>query len=130
MRIDLVTLMVHDYDEGIAFFTQVLGFDLTADEPALSESGEPKRWVVVRPPGGGTGLLLAKAEGEQQSSAVGRQTMDRVAFFLRVDDVDATIDRLTAAGVRIIRPPRTEPYGRVAVFADLAGNHWDLLGDG
>ena len=129
MRIDLVTLMVHDYDDGIAFFTQVLGFDLAADEPALSESGEPKRWVVVRPPGGGTGLLLAKAEGEQQTSAVGRQTVDRVGFFLRVDDFDATIDRLTAAGVTIIRPPRTVPYGRVAVFADLAGNRWDLLGD-
>jgi SAM-dependent methyltransferase/catechol 2,3-dioxygenase-like lactoylglutathione lyase family enzyme len=87
-----------------------------------------KRWVVVRPPGGGTGLLLARADGERQAAAVGEQAGGRVGFFLRVDDVPAAYERLRAAGVVFEGPPRREAYGRVAVFRDVAGNRWDLVG--
>ena len=80
------------------------------------------------PPGGETGILLAKADGPEQLAAVGRQTGGRVGFFLRVDDFDAVHRRLTAAGVEFTRPPRAEPSGMVAVFRDVAGNQWDLLG--
>lgn len=128
MRIDLVALIVDEYDPAIAFFTGVLGFDLVEDSPSLTTDGRPKRWVVVRPPGAGTGILLARADGEQQTAAVGNQAAGRVGFFLRVDDFDATYRRMTDAGVTFVRPPRTEPYGRVAVFLDVAGNRWDLLG--
>jgi predicted enzyme related to lactoylglutathione lyase len=83
---------------------------------------------VVRPPGAQTGILLARADGERQAAAVGNQMAGRVGFFLRVDDFDAAVDRMTAAGVRFLTAPRTEPYGRVAVFLDIAGNSWDLLG--
>ena len=128
MHLDLVTIVVEDYDPAIAFFTGTLGFDLVDDSPALTNDGRPKRWVVVRPPGAATGLLLARADGDDQRAVTGRQAGGRVGFFLRVDDVDATHARLTAAGVRFTAPPRTEPYGRVAVFLDVAGNPWDLLG--
>ncbi|SDT10784.1 VOC family protein [Actinoplanes derwentensis] len=128
MHIDLVTLIVDEYDPAIAFFTTVLGFELTEDSPSLTTDGRPKRWVVVRPPGGGTGLLLARADGERQSGAVGDQTAGRVGFFLNVDDFDATHQRMVEAGVTFVREPRTESYGRVAVFLDSAGNRWDLLG--
>ncbi|MEU0154087.1 MULTISPECIES: VOC family protein [Micromonospora] len=128
MRIDLVTLVVADYDPAIDFFTEVLGFELVEDKPSLTNDGRPKRWVVVRPPGGGTGLLLARADGERQAAAVGDQTHGRVGFFLQVDDFDATYRRMVEAKVEFVKPPRTEPYGRVAVFRDLAGNPWDLLG--
>ena len=128
MRIDLVTLVVAEYDPAIAFFTEVLGFELVEDKPSLTNDGRPKRWVVVRPPGGGTGLLLARADGERQEGAVGDQTAGRVGFFLQVDDFDATYQRMVEAKVEFVRPPRTESYGRVAVFRDLAGNPWDLLG--
>ncbi|MGW5670086.1 VOC family protein [Micromonospora sp. NPDC003776] len=128
MRIDLVTLVVAEYDPAIAFFTEVLGFELVEDKPSLTNDGRPKRWVVVRPPGGGTGLLLARADGERQQAAVGDQTHGRVGFFLQVDDFDATYRRMVEAKVEFVKPPRTEPYGRVAVFRDLAGNPWDLLG--
>ncbi|SCG48280.1 VOC family protein [Micromonospora coxensis] len=128
MRLDLVTLVVAEYDPAIAFFTDVLGFELVEDSPSLTDDGRPKRWVVVRPPGGGTGLLLARADGERQQAAVGDQVAGRVGFFLQVDDVDATHRRMVEAGVEFVKPPRTEPYGRVAVFVDVAGNRWDLLG--
>ncbi|MFC7528810.1 VOC family protein [Actinoplanes sp. GCM10030250] len=128
MHIDLVTVIVEEYDPAIAFFTEVLGFELTEDSPSLTNDGRPKRWVVVRPPGGGTGLLLARADGERQAAAVGDQMAGRVGFFLRVSDFDATHRRMIAHGVHFVREPRTEPYGQVAVFADIAGNKWDLLG--
>jgi predicted enzyme related to lactoylglutathione lyase len=83
---------------------------------------------VVRPPGAETGLLLARADGAGQAAVVGRQAAGRVGFFLRVDDFEATYQRLTSAGVEFARPPRNEPYGRVAVFIDIAGNRWDLIG--
>jgi catechol 2,3-dioxygenase-like lactoylglutathione lyase family enzyme len=128
MRVDLVALVVAEYDPAIEFFVGVLGFELVEDSPSTTNDGRPKRWVVVRPPGAQTGLLLARADGPDQAAVVGRQVAGRVGFFLRVDDFDATFARMTAAGVEFVTAPRTEPYGRVAVFVDIAGNHWDLLG--
>ena len=127
-HLTLVALVVRDYDPAIRFFVDVLGFDLVEDEPSTTNDGRPKRWVVVRPPGVQTAILLARADGEAQSAIVGEQFAGRVGLFLRVDDFDATYDRLVAAGVEFVRPPRAEPYGRVAVFRDLEGNRWDLLG--
>jgi catechol 2,3-dioxygenase-like lactoylglutathione lyase family enzyme len=106
----------------------VLGFELVEDSPAVTNDGRPKRWVVVRPPGAATGLLLARADGPGQAAIVGNQAGGRVGFFLHVEDFDAAFERMTAAGVRFLSAPRTEPYGRVAVFADIAGNKWDLIG--
>jgi catechol 2,3-dioxygenase-like lactoylglutathione lyase family enzyme len=128
VHLSLVTVVVEDYDAAIEFFVAVLGFELTADDFAETTDGRAKRWVVVRPPGAATGLLLARADGPDQAAVVGQQVAGRVGFFLEVDDFDATHARLRAAGVRFARPPRSEPYGRVAVFLDIAGNKWDLLG--
>ncbi|WP_179823051.1 VOC family protein [Streptosporangium sandarakinum] len=125
---ELFTIIVEEYDPAIEFFTGVLGFDLVEDSPSLTNDGRPKRWVVVRPPGARTGVLLARADGERQRAAVGDQVAGRVGFFLRTDDFDAAYERMTAAGVEFVTPPRAEPYGRVAVFRDIAGNRWDLLG--
>ncbi|MEV4388373.1 VOC family protein [Micromonospora sp. NPDC049580] len=128
VQIDLVALIVDEYEPAIAFFTDILGFDLVEDSPSLTTDGRPKRWVVVRPPGAQTGILLARADGEHQRAATGNQVAGRVGFFLRVDDFDATYRRMAEAGVTFVREPRAEPYGRVAVFLDIAGNRWDLLG--
>ena len=128
MRLDKITIVVDDYDRAIGFFTGALGFELAEDSPSLTNDGRPKRWVVVRPPGAQTGILLAQADGERQAAAVGNQTGGRVGFFLRVDDFDAARARLAAAGAEFRTEPRDEPYGRVAVFADPWGNKWDLLG--
>jgi catechol 2,3-dioxygenase-like lactoylglutathione lyase family enzyme len=125
---DKFTIVVDDYDRAIAFFTDALGFELAEDSPALTNDGRAKRWVVVRPPGGGTGILLAQADGERQAAAIGNQIGGRVGFFLTVDDFDAAYQRMAAAGVEFATVPRTEPYGQVAVFVDIAGNRWDLLG--
>ncbi|UYM03454.1 VOC family protein [Solicola gregarius] len=130
VHIDLTTLVVNDYDSAIEFFVDTLGFDLAEDEPSLTNDGRPKRWVVVRPPGAPTGLLLARADGENQAAVVGQQTANRVGFFLRVDDFEVTYERMKTSGVQFVKDPRTEPYGRVAVFLDIAGNRWDLLGPG
>jgi catechol 2,3-dioxygenase-like lactoylglutathione lyase family enzyme len=127
-HLDLVTIVVDDYDPAIEFFTMVLGFELAEDAPSLTNDGRSKRWVVVRPPGATTGILLARADGDVQRGAVGNQVAGRVGFFLRVDDFDATLARLRAAGAEIVTEPREESYGRVVVFRDLAGNKWDLLG--
>lgn len=128
MPIELFSLIVDDYDDAIAFFTGTLGFSLAEDSPSVTTDGRPKRWVVVRPADGGPGLLLARADGEAQESAVGQQFAGRVGLFLRVDDFDGALDRLQRAGISLIRPPRDEAYGRVCVFADPWGNFWDLLG--
>jgi catechol 2,3-dioxygenase-like lactoylglutathione lyase family enzyme len=128
MHLHLVALIVDEYDPAIAFFTDVLGFDLVEDVPSVTNDGRPKRWVVVRPPGAQTGILLARADGDDQRAAVGRQAAGRVGLFLRVDDFDATYRRMVDAGVTFVTPPRVEPYGSVAVFLDIAGNRWDLLG--
>jgi predicted enzyme related to lactoylglutathione lyase len=125
--LQLVTIVVEDYDPAIEFFVDVLGFELSEDSPSLTNDGRPKRWVVVRPPGAETGILLARADGEYQARAVGNQVAGRVGFFLRVDDFDVTYARLVDAGVEFVSGPREEPYGRLAVFVDIAGNRWDLL---
>ena len=127
-HLDLFALVVRDYDQAIAFFVDVLGFDLVEDSPSLTNDGRPKRWVVVRPAGGQTGLLLARADGEQQAGVIGKQFGGRVGLFLRVDDFDATYERMRNAGVEFVSAPRSEPYGKVVVFKDLEGNRWDLLG--
>lgn len=123
MRIGLVTLVVRDYDEAIAFYTGPLGFELRED----TALGGGKRWVVVAPPGARTGLLLARADGPEQEARAGDQTGGRVGFFLHTDDFARDHERMLAAGVRFEEPPRHEPYGRVAVFRDLYGNRWDLV---
>lgn len=126
-HLDLVTLVVHNYDAAIAFFVDILDFELIDDSPSLTNDGRPKRWVVVRPRKGQTGLLLAQADGERQQRSVGDQVAGRVGFFLRVDDFAASYQRMLDAGVEFVSEPRTEPYGRLAVFLDLEGNRWDLL---
>jgi len=126
--LQLVAIVVHDYDPAIRFFVDILEFELLEDSPAQTTDGRPKRWVVVRPPGAQTGLLLARADTERQAAIVGDQHAGRVGFFLRVDDFTARYERMVAAGVKFVRPPRSEPYGQVAVFLDIAGNRWDLLG--
>jgi catechol 2,3-dioxygenase-like lactoylglutathione lyase family enzyme len=128
MHLELVAVIVEDYDSAIDFFVGRLGFELVEDSPSVTGDGRPKRWVVVRPPGAATGVLLARADGHDQRNAVGGQFGGRVGLFLRVDDFGAAYERMTSAGVEFLTPPRTEPYGRVAVFADVAGNRWDLLG--
>jgi catechol 2,3-dioxygenase-like lactoylglutathione lyase family enzyme len=128
MQIDLVTIVVSDYDEAIHFYVAVLGLELVEDSASLTNDGRAKRWVVVRPPHAQTGLLLAQADGDDQVVAIGHQTGGRVGFFLRVDDFDATLARMRLAGVELITVPREEPYGKVVVFRDLCGNRWDLLG--
>jgi catechol 2,3-dioxygenase-like lactoylglutathione lyase family enzyme len=128
VHIDLVTVIVEDYDGAIEFFVGKLGFELIEDSPALTTEGRPKRWVVVRPPGAQTGVLLARADGERQRDRIGEQVAGRVGFFLYADDFQATFQRMTAAGVEFTSAPRNEPYGQVCVFVDVAGNRWDLLG--
>ena len=124
----LVAIVVHDYDPAIRFFVDILGFELVEDSPSVTTDGRPKRWVVVRPPGAETGILLARADGERQAEIVGEQHAGRVGFFLRVDNFAAHYDKMLAAGVEFARPPRMEAYGQVAVFLDIAGNRWDLIG--
>jgi catechol 2,3-dioxygenase-like lactoylglutathione lyase family enzyme len=128
VHIGLIALVVKDYDPAISFFVDALGFDLVEDSPSVTNDGRPKRWVVVRPPEAATGLLLARADEEDQDAVVGKQVAGRVGFFLHVADFDAAYTRMTSTGVEFVTRPRVEPYGRVAVFLDIAGNRWDLLG--
>jgi catechol 2,3-dioxygenase-like lactoylglutathione lyase family enzyme len=130
VHLGLVAIVVSEYDPAIRFFVDALGFELAEDSPDLTNDGRPKRWVVVRPPGAATGLLLAQADGEDQAAIVGTQTAGRVGFFLHVADFGAAYARMTAAGVEFLTAPCTEPYGQVAVFRDIAGNKWDLIGPG
>jgi catechol 2,3-dioxygenase-like lactoylglutathione lyase family enzyme len=125
-RLGLVTVLVEDYDEALAYYAGVLGFDTVEDRPV----SPGKRWLVVRPPGGtgGADVLLARAATDGQRAQVGAQAGGRVAFFLETDDFDAEHARLLRAGVRFTEAPRREAYGSVAVFEDLYGNRWDLLG--
>ena len=129
-QLELVALIVREYQPAIDFFVNALHFELVEDVPSLTNDGRPKRWVVVRPVGGATGILLARADGERQKTVVGEQFAGRVGFFLRVDDFEAIHARMVAAGVRFVTAPRVEPYGQVAVFLDIEGNRWDLLGPG
>jgi catechol 2,3-dioxygenase-like lactoylglutathione lyase family enzyme len=123
-HIGLVTFVVNDYDEAVAYFTQTLGFARIADAPI--DAG--KRWVVVAPQGAaGTGLLLAKAVNEAQRQAVGAQSGGRVFLFLHTDDFERDYATYKDRGVHFVEEPRHEPYGTVAVFTDLYGNRWDLI---
>jgi catechol 2,3-dioxygenase-like lactoylglutathione lyase family enzyme len=128
MRVGLVTIVVEEYDPAVDFFVDLLGFELVEDTAAWTRDGCPKRWVVVRPPGAETGIVLARADGERQTAAVGNQAAGRVSFFLQVDDFAAAYEAMLSAGVEFVTPPRAELYGHVAVFLDIAGNRWDLLG--
>ena len=129
MYIEQIALIVDDYDDAIKFFVDVLGFELVEDSPArTTRDGRPKRWVVVQPPGATTGLLLAKADGDREARARGDQFAGRVGLFLRVDDFEGAYHRMREASVEFLGEPRREPYGDVAVFLDVAGNRWDLLG--
>lgn len=124
-RLILTTLVVRDYNEAIAFYVDRLGFVLKEDKPVSAD----KRWVVVAPPGEGNGgLLLAKAASDAQAEAIGKQSGGRVFLFLETDDFDRDHARYQAAGVSFREAPRDEAYGKVAVFEDLYGNKWDLLG--
>ena len=125
-RIALVALVVAEYDEAIAFYTQKLGFTLVED---TYQPEQDKRWVVVAPPGdaGGTGLLLARASNAEQVHFVGDQTGGRVFLFLQTDDFARDYERMRAEGITFVRPPTQHPYGTVAVFQDLYGNRWDLI---
>lgn len=123
--IGLVSIVVRDYDEALAFYVGVLGFELIEDSYVPEQD---KRWVVVAPPGAReTRLLLARASNEEQASRVGNQTGGRVFLFLTTDDLRRDHAAYTARGVRFVRPPVDQPYGSVAVFEDLYGNQWDLL---
>ena len=128
MYLEQVAVIVDDYDSAIEFFVTKLGFELLEDSPALTNDGRRKRWVVVRPPDAATALLLAQADGEAQHRAVGQQFAGRVGLFLRVDDFQATYERMRQNDVQFVTEPRDQPYGRVAVFHDISGNRWDLLG--
>jgi catechol 2,3-dioxygenase-like lactoylglutathione lyase family enzyme len=122
--ISRVALVVRDYDEAIAYYTSVLGFELVEDTVV----GEGKRWVVVRPPGGaGADLLLARAAKPEQVARIGNQTGGRVFLFLTTDDFWRDHRDLIARGVQFVEEPRRTDYGTVAVFADLYGNRWDLV---
>ena len=121
MRLSLVAILVPDYDEGIAFF-DALGFVLVQDEPR----GPGKRWVVMRPQGGGSDILLARAVGDQRN-AIGQQAGGRVGFFLTTTDFADDARRIEAAGGTFEERPRNEEYGCVAVFRDPWGNRWDLI---
>jgi catechol 2,3-dioxygenase-like lactoylglutathione lyase family enzyme len=124
LSVATVSLLVSSYDDAIAWFTGVLGFELIADTPL----GGGKRWVVVAPPGGrGARLLLAQADGDEQAERIGDQTGGRVSFFLETDDFARDHAGFTAKGVAFLEEPRHESYGTVAVFADLCGNRWDLI---
>jgi catechol 2,3-dioxygenase-like lactoylglutathione lyase family enzyme len=129
-NLELVALVVRDYEPAIRFFVDVLKFELVEDTQSLTNDGRQKRWVVVRPRGAQTGILLARADGEHQVTVIGQQFAGRVGLFLRVEDFDSSYQRMVDGGVRFVSEPRVEPYGKVAVFLDLEGNRWDLLGPG
>jgi catechol 2,3-dioxygenase-like lactoylglutathione lyase family enzyme len=128
VHLGLIAIVVSDYDPAISFFVDALGFELVEDSPSLTNDGRPKRWVVVRPPGAVTGLLLARADGAGQAAVVGKQAADRVGFFLHVEDFDGMYARMASAGVQFVRAPPCGAYGRVAAFLDVAGNKGDLIG--
>ncbi len=122
-----IALVVHDYDEALAFYVGTLGFTLVEDS---YQAEQDKRWVTIRPPGapeGATTILLARAATSGQARFVGDQAGGRVFLFLATDDFDRDFAAYAAAGVRFVRSPAVQPYGKVAVFEDLYGNRWDLV---
>jgi len=127
-HIGYVTLVVREYDEAIAYFTQTLGFDLTEDSPSMDREGREKRWVLIAPPGSTcTKILLAKASSPGEAARIGDQTDGRVFLFLHTDNFWRDYNAMTGKGVKFVREPKEEEYGTVAVFEDLYGNKWDLL---
>lgn len=126
-RLAHIALVVRDYDEALAFYVGKLGFDLVED---TYQPEQDKRWVTIRPPhapADATTILLARAATTEQAAFIGDQAGGRVFLFLATDDFDRDHAAFTAAGVRWVRPPATQAYGKVAVFADLYGNLWDLV---
>ena len=122
-----VALIVRDYDEAISFFVELVGFKLVADE---YQPEQDKRWVLIAPPGAGpdgASILLARAANDEQAAAIGNQSGGRVFLFLETDDFDRDFLAMTAKGIRFVREPATQAYGKVAVFKDLYGNWWDLV---
>jgi uncharacterized glyoxalase superfamily protein PhnB len=119
-----IALLVNDYDEAIDFYTKKLHFDLIED----TQLSETKRWVIIAPNGSKEcSLLLAKASSDEQKSRVGNQTGGRVFLFLNTDNLDRDYQNIIDQGIKIIREPSSEVYGKVLVFEDLYGNHWDLI---
>jgi len=124
-RLAHIAIVVSDYDEAIKFYTEKLHFDLIED----TQLSETKRWVLVKPKGQeGSCLLLAKAANEEQQSRVGNQTGGRVFLFLHTDDFERDFQNLLDNQIEIVRQPSKEEYGTVAVFKDLYGNLWDMIG--
>ena len=122
-----IALVVRDYDEAIDFFVNILGFQLISDE---YQPEQDKRWVVVAPPGSGpegASILLARASNDEQIQAIGHQSGGRVFLFLETDDFDRDYAAMLGKGIRFVREPATQAYGKVAVFEDLYGNLWDLI---
>ena len=122
-----VALVVRDYDEAIAWFVDMIGFTLVADQ---YQPAQGKRWVLIAPPGappGATTILLARATSPEQEASIGNQTGGRVFLFLETDDFRRDFDKMREEGVRFVREPVEAPYGTVAVFEDLYGNLWDLV---
>ncbi len=124
MKVSAITYLVRDYDEAIRWFVDVLGFELRQD----LNLGDGKRWVMVAPKEAGTSFLLAKATDANQDAGIGNAAGGRVAFFLSVDDFEASYAALRKRGVQFCETPRREPYGMVVVFEDIYQNRWDLLG--
>ena len=122
--LSLVSLVVRDYEEALAFFVGILGFTLIEDRAVPAQD---KRWVVVSPPGSPCHLLLARAANAEQTAHIGNQTGGRVFLFLHTDSFARDYELYTSRGVKFVRAPSDEPFGRVAVFADLYGNLWDLV---
>jgi catechol 2,3-dioxygenase-like lactoylglutathione lyase family enzyme len=122
-QLGLISLLVDDYDQAIDFYVGKLGFNLNEDRLLTPD----KRWVVVTPTGGGTGLLLAKAANGRQIAIVGNQAGGRVFLFLQTDDFRRDHADFIARGIHFLEEPREEFYGIVAVFEDLYGNRWDLI---
>jgi len=123
-----IALVVRDYDEALAFYVGTLGFELVEDS---DQPAQDKRWVTIRPPGAGadaTTILLARASSPEQEAFIGDQAGGRVFLFLRTDDFDRDHAAMLANGVAFVREPIEQPYGKVAVFLDLYGNRWDLIG--
>lgn len=126
--IGYISLVVRDYDEAISYFTEKLGFTVIEDSPSKDRDGQPKRWILVAPPGSrGTQILLARASTPEEESRIGNQTGRRVFLFLHTDDFWRDYRAMISRGIKFVREPKEEPYGTVAVFEDLYGNKWDLL---
>lgn len=127
MQLIHISLLVKDYDEALAFYTQVLDFAIVEDKPSLATDGSTKRWVLIQPKNGGCNILLAKAANDEQLQRLGNQTGGRVFLFLQTNEFDKYHQKLIDNKVEIVRQPVKQEYGTVLVFRDLYGNLWDLI---